>query len=379
MDDRTALRIAVVHSYYSSRQTSGENQVVDQQVDVLRSAGHTVTLVARRTDDLAGHRSYSLKAAATVATGSGPDPLVQLHDFGPDVVLVNNLFPNYGRRWVDRWSGPIVAVMHNYRAMCASGTLFRDGRVCTDCLDRRGGWPAIQHACYRGSTVATVPLAVSTKFGDDPLLRRADRVVVLNTRMRDLYERAGVDAARIRQVPNFLSRPHPAGPGGDGWLFVGRLTQEKGIVPLLRQWPEGVPLTVVGAGPLADEVARVAPAGVVLPGEQPPSHVAELMRTARGLVFPSRWFEGFPMVYLEALAAGTPVLAWEPSAVSSMVREEGTGIVVEDLPLALATAESSFPGLRDRCRSTFVARYTREAWLANMEGLFRELVGHGAR
>ena len=69
MDDRTALRIAVVHSYYSSRQTSGENQVVDQQVDVLRSAGHTVTLVARRTDDLAGHRSYSLKAAATVATG----------------------------------------------------------------------------------------------------------------------------------------------------------------------------------------------------------------------------------------------------------------------------------------------------------------------
>jgi glycosyltransferase involved in cell wall biosynthesis len=378
MKDRRKLRIAIVHSFYSSRQSSGENQVVDQQVDVLQKGGHTVALIARRTDDHERQWGYALRAAATVATGIGPDPIAHLDDFRPDVVLVNNLFPNYGRSWVSRWRGPIVAVMHNYRPMCAAGTFFREGEVCTECLDRRVTWPAVQHACYRDSRAATTPIAIGTKFGDDPLLVRADRVVVLNARMGDLYEQAGVDPARMRRVPNFLSRPHPAGPGGGPWLFVGRLTEEKGILPLVRQWPPGTALTIVGSGPLDEDVARAAPDGVVLLGEQPARSVSELMRSARGLVFPSRWFEGFPMVYVEALAAGTPVIAWEPSVVAGMVDEDQTGLVVDDLERTLEEADRTFPDMRQRCRGVFEVRYTRERWLTSMEDLFHEVVGSAA-
>jgi glycosyltransferase involved in cell wall biosynthesis len=98
------------------------------------------------------------------------------------------------------------------------------------------------------------------------------------------------------------------------------------------------------------------------------------MREARGLLFPSRWFEGFPMVYLEALAAGTPLIAWEPSVVAGLVREEGTGLVVDDLESALDQAEHDFPDMRKHCRSVFEARYTRESWTAALEGIFREVV-----
>lgn len=379
MDRGRGLRIAIIHSFYSSRQPSGENQVVEQQVEVLTSAGHDVTLVARRTDEQEGKRAYRVRAAAAVATGRGPDPLDVLHELRPDVVVVNNLFPNYGRTWVHRWRGPIVAVMHNHRPMCAAGTFFREGAACTACLDSRNAWPAVEHGCYRNSRLATLPVALGTRFGDDPLLRRADRVVVLNQKMRAFYEQAGVDKARLVVLPNFLSRPHRAGPGGGDWLFVGRLTEEKGILPLVRQWPTSVPLTVVGSGPLLQEVVRAAPESVVLVGEQPGPRVSELMRSARGLVFPSRCFEGFPMVYLEALAAGTPVIAWEPSVVSGMVREDRTGLVAgEDAAATLFEASKSFPDLRERCRAVFDARYTRESWLASMEDLFRALIGSAA-
>jgi glycosyltransferase involved in cell wall biosynthesis len=366
MDDRTPPRIGVVHSFYSSRQTSGENRVVEQQVEALGRSGYTVGLFAQRTDDRERSKTYPVTAAATVATGRGPSPLAQLHEFTPDAVLVHNLFPNYGRTWVSRWDGPLIAFMHNYRSMCANGLFFRNGTVCTDCLDARSSRPAVQHACYRGSRVATLPVAVGTKFGDDPLLRRADKVVVLNRRASDLYRQAGVDDSRISVIPNFLSRPAQVGGGGGPWLFVGRLSDYKGILPLVREWPSDEPLLVVGSGPLREDVKRSAPPGVVLLGEQPAERVSQLMRSARGLVFPSRCFEGLPMVYLEALAAGTPVLAWEPSVVSDMVREEGTGLVVGDLSEALRDAETTFPSMRLRCRAVFEERYTKHAWLRSM-------------
>jgi glycosyltransferase involved in cell wall biosynthesis len=366
-------RIAVVHSYYSSRQPSGENQVVDQQMSALDEAGYPVALFAQRTDEHQGRWDYPLRAAARVATGLGPHPLDGLRAFKPDVVLVNNLFPNYGRNWVRRWTGPLVAVMHNHRPMCPAGTFFRDGEACTDCLASRSAKPAIRHGCYRDSRIATLPVAMGTKFGDDPVLRRADRVVVLNPSMQALYEQAGVQAGRIARIPNFIARAGEAGEGGTRWLFVGRLTAEKGILPLMREWPAGAPLDVVGSGPLRAEVERLSPPGVMLLGEQPPDRVQALMRHARGLIFPSRCFEGFPMVYLEALAAGTPLIAWDPSAAAALVREEGTGLVAGDLRHTLHEADEAFPSMRERCRAVFDERYTRTAWLAAMESLFDEV------
>ena len=82
-------------------------------------------------------RTYPLEAAATVATGLGPSPIEQLRRFRPDVVHVHNLFPNFGKRWLRTWDGPMVATMHNYRPICPAATLFRDGRVCRDCLGVR--------------------------------------------------------------------------------------------------------------------------------------------------------------------------------------------------------------------------------------------------
>src|SRR5688572_988933 len=136
------MRIALVHSYYSSRVPSGENNVVDAQAQALRSAGHDVVVVAQSTNHRMRRRTYSLEAAVTVATGIGPSPLRALREFAPDVVHLHNLFPNFGRRWLREYDGPLVATMHNYRPLCPAATLFRDGGVCTECPDRRSARPS---------------------------------------------------------------------------------------------------------------------------------------------------------------------------------------------------------------------------------------------
>lgn len=90
------IRIAMVHSFYSSRQPSGENAVVRAEVNALRRAGYEVELFAAHTDELEGDLLYPVKAAWRVATGRGRNPLKAIKDFSPDVVHVHNLLSNVG-------------------------------------------------------------------------------------------------------------------------------------------------------------------------------------------------------------------------------------------------------------------------------------------
>ncbi|GAB3443529.1 glycosyltransferase family 4 protein [Phycicoccus ginsengisoli] len=360
------LRVGVVHSYYSSRQPSGENSLVEQQVAAFQRAGIETLLVEERTDERENSPLHVAAAAFTVATGRGRSPLGALTEFAPDVVHVHNLFPNFGRTWVKRWKGPLVAHAHNYRPLCPVGTFFRDGQVCTNCLDGRSALPSLLHGCYRDSRLHTLPLTVSTRFGADPVLTRADRLLVLSQEMAQLYTRGGVPASRVDVVHNFIpSTDVPeVGGGGDYWLYAGRLTAEKGILELIREWPRGRRLVVAGAGPQLTDVRSAAGPGVEVVGQQSKSALRSLMAGALGLVFPSRWLEGLALVALESLAVGTPVLAWRPAPAARLVAELGVGAVAgPDLAASLDHAATFFPSLRPHCRSVFEERFTESAWV----------------
>jgi glycosyltransferase involved in cell wall biosynthesis len=370
------MRVAVVHGYYSSRVPSGENVVVDLQVAALRRAGHDVEVFAIRQDEAEQSRGYVVGAAWRAATGRGPAP--DLDRFAPDVVHVHNLFPNFGRRWTGQYDDRLVATLHNYRPICPAATLFRDGHDCAECPDAGNARPAVQHACYRDSRLATVPVALGTRFADDPLLRSATRLVVLNDDMAERYAAVGVPRDKLVTVPNFV--PDPAAPDGapaqrNHWLYVGRLAEEKGILPLVERWPAGHRLLDVGAGPLEQPVRRAAldRPEIDLLGMVGHDEVLRLLAGAHGLVFPSLWPEGLPTVYLEALAAGTPVLASPESVVGRLVAEQGTGVVVAgDWAAALADVEAR-PELGARCRAVFEEHYTERAWLARIETVYAGL------
>ncbi|CAM5616131.1 glycosyl transferase [Streptomyces spiroverticillatus] len=374
-----SLRIALVHSFYGSGQPSGENQAVLEQERALRAAGHEVLLAAAHTDQLAGG-AYPLKAAARVATGRGATPLARLREWRPDVVHVHNLFPNYGRSWVREWRGPLVATLHNYRPLCAAATLYREGAACTRCLDGER-WAGLKEGCYRGSRLATLPLAWAGRGGPgaDALLGRADRLVVLSELSRRTYEKAGVAPERLALVPNFVTdAPAVNSTGGKGrWVFAGRLGAEKGVLELLRRWPDGEPLDVVGDGELAQACRAAAPSSVRFVGALGREELRRRMPSWRGLVFPSRCLENAPLVYAEALAAGLPVLAFTGSSVAEALRTEGTGAVTGwDTPLAaeLREAAARFPGLRAHCARVFAEHYREPVWLGRTQELYASVV-----
>jgi glycosyltransferase involved in cell wall biosynthesis len=376
------LRIAIVHSFYSSQVPSGENNVVLAHVAALESRGHDVRLIAQFTDKLESSRTYKLRTALNVATQRGISPLSELLEFKPDIVHVHNLFPNFSKTWVDSWNGPIVATLHNFRPVCAAGTLYRDGRPCTECVDR-GSHRSVVNRCYRGSAIASIPLAVQTRSGvqGDALLRRADRIILLADRARKMFTSLGLEEHRTSLLPNFVDQ-HDFAPHSDPgtyWTYVGRLTNEKGILSLINSWPEDQQLRIFGDGPLRAEVDSITS---LLPhieyhGSVPSSDVAKILSESRGLVFPSEWPEGAPLVYVEALAAGRPVIAREGNSVADDVAAYGTGLVYSDakqLQSGLLAVSQAWDLFHARALSRFDETYSMDAWTTKLEDLYTSVM-----
>ena len=368
------MRIALIHSFYSSLQPSGENQAVLAQVDALRDAGHEVLLVARYTDHESQDRGYSVRAAVGVATGFGPDPTADLSKFSPDVVHVHNLFPNFGTRWLSRWEGPLVATLHNFRPLCANGLLYRDGQNCTLCPDGNRV-ASVRYGCYHDSRIATLPLAIRNRRGptQDAVLTRANRIIVLAERARAIYERYGVPLGEMSLVPNFVTLVNTGvqdAPVLERWVAVGRLSAEKGFAELLQRWPEGVPLDIVGDGPLRAQLRASVSPGVRILGAMSSVELRVALPNYTGLVFPSRWVEGaVPLVVLEALEAGIQVEAREGNGGADLIRSAACGGVYSDqkpgdLAAALTAARDGGGSWRERARATWQARFSAREWVA---------------
>ncbi|MGH9185074.1 MAG: glycosyltransferase family 4 protein [Acidimicrobiales bacterium] len=371
------MKVALVHNFHSGRFPSGEDEAVRAEADALTRAGIDVRVLGFHSGD---RLLSTAQAAVTIMTGVGRSPLRELSAFGPDVIHVHNLFPSVDRRWMHRIQVPIVVTAHSYRPMCANGYLYRDGEVCTLCVDGGRPWPAVRYGCYRGR-VGSLPYAIGNRGGatKDPLLSAARQVLVLSERARSVFEQAGVPHSKLRLDAHFVPDALDPGLGREprsAWVFVGRLTPEKGIEQLVAEWPVDEPLRILGDGelrPALEQAARGKP--IEFLGKRPRADVMAEIRTAFGLVVPSRWYETFGLVYIEALAAGVPTMAFRPNVVADAVLREGTGAVAAwgELAGALASARVTFADLRDHCRSVFEARYTEDVFVDRRLAVYKEL------
>jgi glycosyltransferase involved in cell wall biosynthesis len=162
-------------------------------------------------------------------------------------------------------------------------------------------------------------------------------------------------------------KPEP----GDEFLFVGRLSTEKGIVHFCEAARiAGVVPVIAGDGPLADELRQRYPEARML-GWQAPERVCELMRGARALVFPSVWYEGQPLTVYEALALGTPVIVSDVCAGREAVEDGVDGVWFSSAdPRSLAEAVAQ---LGDDATAARMSRHAYEKYWANPLTLDRHL------
>ena len=383
-NSRPIERVLLLHNRY--RISGGEDVVVEQESRLLSSAGVQVELVSVDNDSIesfadelvaAGSAIYSPRMRQRVAS--------VISKFRPDVVHVHNFFPLLSPSVYDAAAShrcPVVQTLHNYRLLCANAQLFHNGRCCDVCLSQPLGLRAVVNACYRHHVFGTAVVAAMNGFHAmrGTWRYRVDRYIALTEFAKRLFVRSGViPAQRISVKPNSVEDPG-AGRGEGGYLlFVGRLSPEKGIGVLLEAAQKGeglpLPLKIVGTGPLETSVREAQCAGrIELLGHCSRKEILRLMQDASALLLPSLWYEGLPMVAIEAFATGLPVIASRLGAMPEIIAEGKNGLLFEaDNASALQRAVQrlhSSPvlavSLRRGARATYLERYTPEA---NFRGL----------
>jgi len=339
--------------------------------------------------DLAGRLRGVGRMLYSTSASRGMDAV--LADFRPDVVHLHNIYHQLSPsvlRPVARRRVAAVMTLHDYKLACPSYQFLDHGRICEACLGGRFH-NAVTRRCKDGSLGASAALAGELFLHTATRAYAPVRVFICPSRfIAGKMAEARVFPSRLRHVPHFIDTRGMAvksSPGGPA-LVAGRLSAEKGVDVAIRaigMLPDGH-LEIAGTGPeearlhrLADQLA---PGRVRFLGLVPKSEIHELMLAASVVVVPSRWYENQPMVVLEALARGVPVVGSELGGLPELVRPGMTGeLVPPDDPAALAAGLRPFLAnpahgwaMRDPARERITAEFSPQRHLARLHDLYAE-------
>lgn len=323
------MKILIVHNSYQHK--GGEDSVMEAEAAMLARQGHIVKLFLRQNETL---RYISRANAAVQTIWSLPvarDFEELLRSFNPDVVHVHNTFPLISPAiyWVsDRLGVPVVQTLHNFRLLCPQAMFLREGRICEDCVGKVP-WRGAVRGCYRSSKLQSAVLAgmLTLHRAIGTWENKVTRYIALNEFCRSKFVEGGLPIERIAIKPNFVDFEAPASRARTGFLFVGRLSEEKGVgvlVDAAKNYGEAV-IRVAGSGPQAGLVKEVR--GLTPLGALDSDDVKTEMSQSMALVLPSICYEGFPRTLVEAFASSLPVIASRLGSLPELVDDGVTGLL----------------------------------------------------
>lgn len=386
------MNVLVCHNYY--RYAGGEDSVFEEEVRLLESYGHHVVCYTRRNDEFDGQSKLRLSMNAVWNRAAATELAELVRRENIQVAHFHNTWPLIsaaGYSAVRRAGAAVVQTLHNYRLLCPGGTLCRQGKVCEACIGKVVPWPAMRHGCYRYSRFASTIMASATVTHRvlGTFRRHVDRFIALSEFARDKFLAAGLPRNKFVVKPNFVIPPSnlTTRERCNFALFVGRLSPEKGVQPMLDAWRDhapALPLKIVGDGPQLELVELEAGRNprIEYLGRRAPREVYELIRGAAVLVVPSVNYEGFPRTIVEAFAVGTPVIASRLGSMIELIEDGRTGAFCEaGNPVSLvatvnrlAADPANLEQMGLAARDEFQRRYTPERNHAQLLSVYDQAV-----
>ena len=328
-----SLRILIIHNEYAAM--SGEEHALRAIAGLLEENGHSVIWFLRSSADIRGlkdkiHAFFSGIHSRQAAKDLGS----VLEKTRPDAVLVQNLYPFLSPAIlpvIKSFNIPIMMRCPNYRLFCPNGLHLSKGRVCEKCLGGKEYWCVINNC--ESSRLKSLGYAVRNAAArmTRRIVDNVDLFIVLSEFQKQRFIAGGINTDRLKILPNMVpnSGVEPSDQLGGLVSFVGRISSEKGIEDFLtaaEKLPD-IQFAVAGNSDQMPGVRERAPDNVKWKGFLLGEELTSFYRQSRTLVFPGKWFEGFPNVITNAMASGKPVIASRLGAVPEIVDDERTGLL----------------------------------------------------
>ena len=387
------MKVLLVHNYY--REAGGEDAVFEAECALLEAHGHSVIRYCKHNRTIEGAGSM-LRLAAHAAWNPAVHRKLRTlaRSERPDVAHFHNTFPLISPSAYYALAEariPIVQTLHNFRFSCLIGILYRNEQICEECVGRRLPWPGVIHGCYHGSVIGSGAVAAAhlVHHSLGSWVDKTARCIVMTEFGRQRCIQSGFPPERLCIKPHFVPFDGGAASDDEGFvLFVGRLSSEKGVRTLLKAWEQGeagrIPLRIVGAGALAEDVKRAAARCPTIEylGRKTSAEVLALIGRAAFVIIPSECYETFGLVAIEAFSRGTPVVASARGGLVELVEHGRTGLCfrpgdptdLAEKAAALYYVQQLRRAMRPACRAEYEGKYTPARSYAMLMNIYQTML-----
>ncbi len=317
------MNILQVHNRYKI--IGGEWTVLEQEYELLKKHHNIDQLIVENNEELKSlfrrfklifdtHYNRNAKNLMAKKLSSGNYDVMHVHNFFP--LLSPSIFEAAREAGI-----PSVMSLHNFRLIHPNGLMYHKGKIDERSL-QGSAYQCVWDGVYRNSKLQTAVTAHMIEYHRKRKTwqRMPSAFIALSEFSKEKFVQGGLPEDRIFIKPNFLTDPldefddlQISENKQNRFLYVGRLSNEKGIRDLIDCWMENSMdsrLEIAGDGPLKKELEKKTKnrKNISWLGQQSKKEILRLLSESKGLIFPTRCYEGQPLILLEAMSMGCPVI-----------------------------------------------------------------------
>ncbi|GAB5524352.1 MAG: glycosyltransferase family 4 protein [Roseivirga sp.] len=290
-----------------------------------------------------------------------------------------------------KYNIPTVQTLHEYKTICPTYTLYRNGHICTDCKGKHF-YKAALNRCNKGSLIQSLGISleayISRTIGSQRLI---DKFITVSDFQREkILEFDTISAQKISTVHNFLDASdfEPGFQPGTYFLYFGRLDKTKGILTLvkaLERLPH-IKLLIAGTGDYENELRSYVTShdmdNVEFLGFKSGNDLHDLIRGAIACTIPSEWYETFGLTTIESFALGRPVIGARIGGITEVISEGRDGFLfepgnvdelTEKIDLLNGMKETTAIEMGKKGRSKVEEQFSRQVHLQKITHIYNQL------
>ncbi|NMH87637.1 glycosyltransferase family 4 protein [Flavivirga algicola] len=333
------MKVLIIHNKYGKY--SGEEAVVDAQINLLESKGHQVFTYFRSSEELEGMPNGKINAFFSAFYNSKVIKEIKnlINVEKPDLVHIHNLYPIISPAIlpeIKKMGIPIAMTIHNYRLLCPNGLFFTNENICEKCTGFGKELNCIINNC-EGSVFKSTGYAFRNMWARTKkyYIDHVDAYLCLTDFQKNKLIANRFDEKKCFVIPNmynnsvadirynFNERNYVA--------FAGRISPEKGI-PILLETAKNLPhINFQIAGHMREGYEKMLriPDNVTLRGMLNADEMKVFYSKARLYLHTSICYEGFPMVFPEAMAFRLPIIAPKMAGYPEIAEAGFNGLLFE--------------------------------------------------
>lgn len=386
------MKVLQIHNSYKIG--GGEDIVVNDEREVLEENGIEVVTYFKHNKiiDSFGITQKLLLPFRTIWSQKSYSDILNIIDqTKPNICHVHNVFPLISPSIYfacKKRKIPVVQTLHNYRFMCPNGLFFKENRICENCI-KSNVFASLRSSCYRNSRIQSFVLSCSIFLHQKAktFRNKIDGYIFLTDFAAQKFDSQGYDKSKFYIKPNFktaggLDKQKKAKTGTETYfIFIGRVEESKGslyLKALVKAQPN-IKIYIIGEG---DTDSFNGLNNVKVLGKLPNEQVMQYLTSAQGLLFPSRWYEGMPMVIIEAFSRSIPVICSDLGSLSSIVINNFNGLtfkyddfesfVMKVKKLSINHKLRNELGIN--AKQSFVEKYSSEHAFRNLISIYNNLI-----